>query len=152
MSSSPLDDLSLSELTLEEILDAVSVVGVDGEVLELGGELGEVSVVVLAGVVVVVAVAVAGQGSVDIVRDGSVAAPVLLLLDELSDAEAPGVILLRIVTASHRSLLRLPRVAVVRVGPLSGVAIAGAWPRLEVAGEPACVVPVVVTVRHVSGL
>ena len=88
------------------------------------------------------------------------AAPVLLLLDELSDAEAPGVILLRIVTASHRSLLRLntsvqcvractyvcqdadlPGVAVVRVGPLSGVAIAGAWPRLEVAGEPACVVP-----------
>ena len=71
MSSSPLDDLSLSELTLEEILDAVSVVGVDGEVLELGGELWEVSVVVLAGVVVVVAVAVAGQGGINIVRDGS---------------------------------------------------------------------------------
>ena len=45
------------------------VVGVEGEVLELGGELGEVGVVVLAGVVV--AVAVAGQGGVDIVGDGS---------------------------------------------------------------------------------
>lgn len=139
-------------LTLEEILDAVRVVGVDGEVLELGGELGEVGVVVLAGVVVV-AVAVAGQGGVDVVRDGSMAAPVLLLLDKLPDAEAPGVILLllRIVTASHRSL-GLPRVAVVGVCPLSGVAIAGAGPRLEVAGEPARVVPVIVTVGHIGGL
>jgi len=49
----------------------VRVVRVEGEVLELGGELGEVGVVVLAGVVVAVAVAVAGQGGVDIVRDGS---------------------------------------------------------------------------------
>ena len=57
------------ELTLEEVLDAVRVVGVEGEVLELGGELGEVGVVVLAGVVV--AVAVTGQGGVDIVGDGS---------------------------------------------------------------------------------
>ena len=47
------------------------VVGVEGEVLELGGELGEVGVVVLAGIVVVAAVAVTGQGGVDIVGDGS---------------------------------------------------------------------------------
>ena len=67
-----LDDISLSELTLEEVLDAVRVVRVEGEVLELGGELGEVGVVVLAGVVVAVAaVAVTGQGGVDIVGDGS---------------------------------------------------------------------------------
>lgn len=115
---------------------------------------------------VVVVVAVTGQGGVDVVGHGAVVPVVvvttvpvppseLLLLHQLPNRESASIEVFRGWPAASVTLVRLPGVAIVRVCALCGIPVAGPGPRLKVAREPTGVISVetvIVAGRDIGGL